>query len=319
MIENSHRERLVPVRVQEQVGNFCAALVLFNPEPRQFLTNIAEILQAGLIPIVFDNTPSGTQRASHFQQMVERFGTERLHCLSENGNIGLSAAYNRIIERARSLGGIEGLILLDQDSTVSALSVQSLIATYRSVVLQRPVGVLSGSALRSDGIPYRVYELTGEVPGFPQLTRVKMTPSSFSLIPLSTIDRIGTFYDDFFIDHIDVDFCLRCRNAGLLVAIDRKAPFTHQIGNGLLVIAGRAVTPISSPFRHYYQVRNIILSSKRRGASRGEALKEVLKRFLVVGAIGLTKGAAFSRYGFALKGLFDGLRDRGGPMPSGRS
>jgi rhamnosyltransferase len=289
---------------------------LYNPEIGPLLDNVTSIRRAGILPIIFDNTPAPEQRARNSQVVREKFGVDAVRWLREDGNIGLAAAYNRIVSEVRRLHGIEAILFLDQDSTVAVDSLQHLIATYRDIKDRESVGVLAGSALRSDGVPYRVYEIASKVAGLPHLTRVKIAPSSFSLIPMSAIERVGGFYDDFFIDHIDYDFCLRCRNAGLMVAIDRLAPFYHQIGNGLVMIAGRAITPISSPFRHYYQVRNILLSAERRGASRREAATEVLKRFAIVGVISIKAGASLSRYRFAWRGLVDGLNRRGGQLPT---
>ena len=65
------------------------------------------------------------------------------------------------------------------------------------------IGVLSGLAMRPDGGAYRVYR-TQEAGDGLGVQPVRMTPSSFSLVPTRTFRELGRFYDDFFIDHIDV-------------------------------------------------------------------------------------------------------------------
>ncbi len=292
---------------------YCAGIVLFHPEGSAYLETIEAIRSAGITPIVFDNSEDPAARERIRTAVAARFPCSAVF-LSEGENVGLSAAYNRIIEAAEALGMVEAVILLDQDSTIPVQSIHNLIETYRRALARRPVGVLSGMAMRPDQVPYRFYPV-GDPDTLPGLLHVRMAPSSFSLVPLSAVRAVGRFYDDFFIDHIDVDFCLRCHRHGLLVAIDPSAPFPHLIGHGLVTVLGHAVSPISSPFRHYYQVRNIILSARRRGASWFEATREVTKRFVVIGIVGFSAGGILARYGFALRGLSDGLRGRGGQMP----
>jgi rhamnosyltransferase len=292
---------------------YCAGVVLFHPDGSAYLESIEAILRAGLTPIIFDNSEDPASQERIRTEVTARFQGSAVF-LSEGGNIGLSAAYNRIITAAEALGAIEAVILLDQDSTVPVQSIHNLIESYRRALARRPVGVLSGMAMRPDLVPYRFYPME-DPEALPGLLHVRMAPSSFSLIPLSTVRTVGRFYDDFFIDHIDVDFCLRCHRHGLLVAIDPSAPFPHQIGHGLVTLFGHPVSPISSPFRHYYQVRNIILSARRRGASWIEAFRELAKRFAVIGIVGFSAGGVFARYGYAFRGLRDALGGRGGRMP----
>lgn len=292
---------------------YYVAIVLFNPESDSYTINIGATLRAGLLPIVFDN--SGRENGERNQQTLrERFPHQEIAYLSSGKNVGLSAAYNKVLEEAERLGTIEGVIFLDQDSVVPEQSISSLIAIYEQASARGPVGVIAGMAMRDDSIPCRVYVLSNPNRRYDGLVELKMAPSSFSLIPLSAIRRVGKFYDDFFIDHIDRDFCFRCHRAGLLVAMNPKAPFLHKIGEGLVTILGYYVSPVSSPFRHYFQVRNLILSARRKGATWLEAAIEILKRFVMIGIVGLFAGQLFKRYWFALRGLIDGYRNRSGPM-----
>ena len=297
---------------------YCAAIVLYHPEGDLYLENVAAICEAGLAPIVFDNSEDAEARNRIRMAMAARFG-DSVTLLSEEGNIGLSAAYNRIIAHAESLGGMEAVDPARSGLHGSRAVDQQSHRDLRARAHPAGDGVLSGMAMRRDAIPYRVYQLGGGGNAGDSLIRVRMAPSSFSLIPLATIRTLGGFHDDFFIDHIDVDFCFRCHKRGMLVALDPSAPFPHVIGHGLVTILGYPVSPISSPFRHYYQVRNILLSAQRRGAPWFAAIWELAKRFAVIGVVGLSAGRVVNRYQFALRGLRDGLRNQGGKMPSGRA
>lgn len=298
---------------------YCAAIVLFEPESELYLDSIQSIIDANVVPIVFDNSEGEERRRQIRRKLQERHGKCEFFYLSAEGNVGLAAAYNKCIERAELLGNFEGIFLLDQDSTVPSQSLLNLLTSYERISRHLAVGVIAGMAMRQDFIPYRVYKQRPTNAYLGSLLPVRIAPSSFSLIPFSALRTVGRFYDDFFIDHIDVDFCFRCRNAGLLVAIDPESPFPHKIGHGLVSVLGYAISPISSPFRHYYQARNIVLSARRRGASLVDMVMELIKRFVVIGVVGVASGQLLKRYRFAFLGMWDGFWNRGGRISIGRS
>ena len=290
------------------------AIVLYNPEALDLAGLLRKAAELGFVPVVFDNSDDVAcqQRVREHLQQLRDLGPM---LLSKGRNIGLSAAYNAVVELALSDETAEAVLFLDQDSGVPLDSLRNLVATYARLASDpaRKIGVLSGLAMRPDGGAYRVYH-TQEAGREQGVQPVRMTPSSFSLIPTQTFREIGRFYDDFFIDHIDVDFCYRCRSHGYIVAIDPTAPFPHAIGHGMVKVLGYPLTPVSSPFRHYYQVRNILLSARRRGVSWLAAALEVAKRLVIVGILGIKAGSFMTRYRYALRGLMHGLQDRAGSL-----
>jgi rhamnosyltransferase len=293
---------------------FYIATVLYNPTKVDLTGLLRDASTLGLLAVVFDNSDDATSQQLVRDHLREQSQPAPL-LLSKGRNIGLSAAYNAIVDVALADPDAEAVIFLDQDSGVPTTSLRNLLDTYARLS-SRPdqkIGVLSGMAMRPDGGSYRVYR-TSEAGAGMGVQPVRMTPSSFSLIPVRAFREVGRFYDDFFIDHIDVDFCYRCRSRGLVVAIDPTAPFPHEIGHGMVSVLGYPLTPISSPFRHYYQTRNIVLSARRRGVSWFAAAMEVAKRLVIIGVLGIKAGSLLSRYAYALRGVAHGLLNRGGSM-----
>jgi rhamnosyltransferase len=113
-----------------------------------------------------------------------------------------------------------------------------------------------------------------------------------------------------------MDFCARCLRTGFEVLMDTGATFLHRVGQGDIFFLGKYLSPISAPFRHYYQVRNIVLSGQRRGSSKRKVLLELLRRFVVICASCLYDGAIVARWRYAFRGLGHGLRGIGGPLTS---
>src|SRR5262249_15342683 len=134
-----------------------------------------------------------------------------------------------------------------------------------------------------------------------------------SLVPAHVFRELGLFQEDFFIDYIDKDFCVRCWQAGKVVLIDKNLRFPHRIGNGDVGIANLQM-PVSSPFRHYYQVRNLILSSRRNRVGIFETVTSTFRKLVKIVVLGFLAGDLRARIGYSLSGIRDGALGRGGRM-----
>jgi rhamnosyltransferase len=301
---------------EEQKRRIAAAIVTFNPLREMLLGNLNVLVGLTMPAVVFDNTPrDGKTDVTWFGRAYSREGVQ---WLGGNGNIGLSAAYNRIVDHLQKDGTVEAILFLDQDSVLDAGSIERLIDSYYELSEKLELGVIGGKPLRRNGKAYRTMppQIIDHLPR--RFARCRMVTSSFSIIPLDVFAKVGTFYDDFFIDHIDMDFCARCVRKGLEVVMDQEATFIHQVGQGDITFLGRYLFPISAPFRHYFQIRNIILSGKRQGSPRLRVGLVVMRRCVVIAASCVYGGAPLRRWVYAVQGLRDGLRGIGGPLLSGQ-
>lgn len=286
-------------------------IVLYNPDGNDYLNVLQRLAPFEGAIFVYDN--SLPDRAKIVKSTVFSLGLLNLTYFGGNGNIGLSAAYNQVSHAAKH-SGMQSILLFDQDSDVTLEQVNGLIANYEQFRMEAKVGVYAAFAVRKNGVPYRLLPEHEINMNDRKLLGVKFAPSSFSLIPIQALETVGWFYDDFFIDHIDVDLCHRLKNKGYQIIIDTSVPFVHKIGNGDLVLFGKYISPISSPFRHYYQIRNSIISTKRSGIALAGCFFEITKRFAVVMLSGLKAGSLTERLKYCLMGLYDGLRNRAGQM-----
>jgi rhamnosyltransferase len=180
--------------------------------------------------------------------------------------------------------------------------------------LQKPFGIISALAMRKEGMPYRIRNRGVSSGKDSNLIEVDNVPSSFSLIPVTTFEKIGFFREDFFIDYIDMDFSLRCWKNNLPVYIARNATFTHDIGIGDVVIFKKRLFPYSDEYRHYYQVRNLILSFKFNNIGRFKTLIRVMERIVIVFVIGVYAGGFNKRMYFLFKGIYHGYAGVSGKL-----
>jgi len=84
------------------------------------------------------------------------------------------------------------------------------------------------------------------------------------LVPLSLFKAIGLFREDYFIDSVDHEFCLRARAHGCRILISCRPVMEHNIG-AHVVNASRLRQFMSfnhSPARKYFIARNTIATVK---------------------------------------------------------
>lgn len=287
--------------------------VLYNPEGLVFIESIKSVAAAGFCVIVFDNSNEESIRETN-RSLLLACGVSDVTYLCDDGNVGLSAAYNRITDFARvACPDFLSITFFDQDSAVTGELIGRLYKNYLSVKDKMSIGVYSAYALGYNNEPYRI-RVVGVVPNRSDLLLTKLAPSSFSMITRSALDRIGSFYDDFFIDHIDVDFCQRCRRANLVIVVDTTVTFHHFIGNGDVTFFGVRLMPLSNPYRVYYQVRNIILSNGRKGATFGFMFAQLIRRLVAITITGLKYRDLAIRLKFYARGLLDGVLGRAGQL-----
>lgn len=236
-----------------------AVIAAFRPSPVLVGTVRALALQVDRVVIVDDGSPEGSDRI--FEELEETGAT----VLRLPSNQGIAAALNAGVGLAHEQWLPDYFITLDQDSVLS----EGYIATaLETVARARAAGVNVGfvCAASYSGHPS---PMMGGVQGF--LQAFDPMQSGF-VIPRSTIESVGPFAADFFIDGVDSDFTMRCRAAGLATVIGPGCTIEHDLGErGNAKVFGRSVSLFGreisfnyhSPSRVYYICRNGTVLSKR--------------------------------------------------------
>jgi len=176
-------------------------------------------------------------------------------------NLGIAKAQN--IATLNSEG--EYILFFDQDSRVEDTFVNDLVKSYEVTKAECPgLGLLSALD----------YDECSEKPNIKRIHSSKLisgsnvrsvsnTLSSGSLILRNDFLSVGGNLEWLFIDQVDNDLCYRLIAGGKYIAIDTDVRLLHNLGEGKGSVLGVSYG-ISSPFRNYYQVRNMLyLSSKK--------------------------------------------------------
>jgi rhamnosyltransferase len=85
--------------------------------------------------------------------------------------------------------------------------------------------------------------------------------SSGTLISIPKLLKIGGMRSNYFIDHVDTEWCLRARNKGFFLIGVHSASMEHSLGDKVKRVWLFYLRSVAhhSPLRDYYMFRNTIL------------------------------------------------------------
>ncbi|HEL5055793.1 TPA: glycosyltransferase family 2 protein [Stenotrophomonas maltophilia] len=295
----------------------CAVIVTYGPDPELLRRVVDSVLQQVGHLVVFDNGSRGVD--------VEALlgAAPGISLLASPHNVGLGSALNRSYEQAQSLG-FDYVLLMDQDSVLEPGMVDVLgtalveLAGNERIAAVGPQFRDARSGMLAPfvrfGFPFN-HKLRGG-PG--QRISCDFLITSGSLVPMSALRDIGAMDESLFIDNLDMDWCFRAKRSGHALYGICDAQMSHTIGEELL--SSRAKPDgviVHKPFRLYFIMRNRVLLYGRAYAPRVWIAQDVPRLLLKLVGNGLFLAPRWIRLRFMLKGLWDGIRGRAGPLPPG--
>lgn len=254
-----------PTSAGSQAG-VVAVVVTYQPD----LAATAALLGA-LVPqvahtvVVDDGSDPAT--ATALRTTAQDLGAEVVTSVS---NRGIAAAQNTGIARARERGAAF-VLLSDQDSVPAPDMVERLLAGYRRLSQEAAAAPVAGVGPltvdpRNEGATLlfaarRWGPRRATLPAPPATSvDVAFLIASGCLLPMAAIDAVGPMNEDWFIDHIDLEWGLRAHRAGWRLAGITDARLRHSLGDRTQRIPGRERdVHIHSPARNYYMARNTVL------------------------------------------------------------
>jgi rhamnosyltransferase len=264
--------------------------------------------QVGLTVIVDDGGLGG--RAALLQSW---FGATPDLILHHNpANVGLAASLNVGVSIARQ-AGYQWILTLDDDSVLDDGSVARLVRNVTDATDAQPIGIAALS-----------WRSPGEVmPPAPrrhpaQWERKRAVITSGSLFSLRTFDAVGPFREDYVIDGLDYEYCLRARGLGLNVIRFSEIGFTQNLGSPTTHRLGPITIRTfnySAP-RYYYRyrnnVRNLLLYGGRDPVYAGAVIWDLIRSGIRMVTFEQRAGLKTRQM---LRGVWHGVIGRMGMMP----
>lgn len=291
-----------------------AVIVTFNPDD-EFAARAAGHAAEVERLIVVDNSTE-PQAAAVLGSLDSHFANYEL--IRNGGNLGLAKAQNIGIKRALELGA-EWVMLLDDDSSMQPGMVGAMFSALAKYPEPERIGLLAPRVVdQRSGLEGKVIASRGPF----DIRRVRFGNSEYidmaltaiasgSMIRASALAACGLMREEYFIDGIDIEYCLRLRGNGCRLLMAREARLHHRLGAktkhnlaGVTFIASN-----HSVFRRYTIMRNRIDIWKRYWRLvPAYVLYDVLVSVFEVGKILLFESRKIKKFRAIYLGLQDGLR-----------
>jgi rhamnosyltransferase len=241
--------------------NILGLVVTFDP-PESFLSNLHLLLAQLDFVLVIDNRSAAETRRKLESEVKGR--PAKLKIVFNDENLGLGGALNQGFQWAL-MNGYQAVMTFDQDSRPAQGMIERLWQTYASHPEREQVAVVAPSVVdgvSGERIAYlrrHRHFLIERVPcREDRLEEVLYVITSGSLNILSAYSRLGGFREDFFIDYVDTEYCLRAGQRGYKIFMDCGATLQHRLGEQQKKNIGPfTLRPtFHSPVRWYYINRN---------------------------------------------------------------
>lgn len=139
--------------------------------------------------------------------------------------------------------------------------------------------------------------------------------ASGCLIPVSALKTVGLMNESYFIDHVDLEWCLRARKKHYRTFVAADTVLPHTLGEGTRKIPlRRQPAHLHKPFRCYYLTRNTLLLVKSGLLNRHWKIGYLfwLLKFSLYNSIFADNSRERRR--FVLRGIADGITDKSGAL-----
>ena len=247
------------------IGKIAVIFSAHKPE-ESHVHNMLRLANGGVKTIVIDNSPDDVIR---FDSSIANLVYEK------NWNKGgIAGALNLGVEFAKKEGA-QYILFFDQDSDVTILNIELLFKTYQELELShekvllgatyfdKNVGKMGGNCKLNKFWYQKVSSFDGK--GFAD---VSMLITAGTCMSVDLFDQIGVFEEDFFIDHVDTEYCLRALSKNVKIILTNRASFEHAVGFKEVhkVFGFITLKPNNqSAIRRYYIFRNNVILMLRYG------------------------------------------------------
>ncbi|MBQ9263677.1 MAG: glycosyltransferase [Clostridia bacterium] len=206
--------------------------------------------------ILCDNSPD-----SH--EALFSFLGDKAHYLPNRQNLGLSAAFNRVLKDERfAWQDDDFVIFFDQDSVVPEGHIEKLVDTYNRLAAQgHDLGCLGpvyfNTSNQREEVPIQKEMIDGEN------MQVSSIITTSMLCKYGALKQIGFWNEEVFLDMADWDVCWRFTAAGKEIILSYVSVLRHSVGEGKKKV-GPIELRVGRPFREYYQTRDCLYLLKKK-------------------------------------------------------
>lgn len=224
----------------ERSPRIAGVVVFYNPVP-EFVGNIASYSADVASVFAIDNSE---QENPVIRELLA--GLPNVVYVWNGGNLGIAAALNIGARRAAD-AGFDLMLTMDQDSRALPGMIPAMLACLDKAG-RESVGIVSPWHQMRDGT---------DAPDT-ECEEMEAVMASGNLVNLAAFRKAGPFREDYFIDYVDHEYCLRLRQHGYRVIRANRAVLSHRLG--AMTWHRLLWRPVKvgnhPPLRRYYAFRN---------------------------------------------------------------
>ncbi|MCI1640651.1 MAG: hypothetical protein LKI42_05195 [Bacteroidales bacterium] len=189
--------------------NILAAVITYKPDKELLMKNISSFAGSVSRIVIWDNTPEAEAGGIDFGGIPR----DKIFLMGEGRNIGISKALNKVWKYA-SANGFDYILTMDQDSVWEGFDNfldKISLRTDKEKCLFGPC--VNGDKTNGD-FSETVFLIT-----------------SGMLVPVSVLDAVGGYREEFFTDAIDSDLVFHARMLGFLSYYVSGCSLVQRFGN----------------------------------------------------------------------------------------
>lgn len=267
------------------MSKLIAAIITYYPEKTLLQMNINAILPFVDKLILWENTP--IEDSYRFRWFRE---SDKIKYETFGYNVGISSALNAVIDKYSK--EYEYILTMDQDSIFENFRL------YRDKCKDR---LEKGEAIIGPAI-----NIINTLDEFMYIPTYVITSGVFTRI--STLQKIGGYFEDFKVDAIDLELCQRAHLNNIPVLRYMGCNLVQQFGNesSVKIFGRKIVTCGYSPFRLEGIFRNHIIAYRMYKSDYIKKMIYIYYRHIIPGIIFVDKQKG-SKLWAIIKGTYNGL------------
>jgi rhamnosyltransferase len=297
----------------KNTSDICAVITAYCPDDYFSERVILIRAQVGLVIIVVD----GGGRQNIVNILKNLFQNDSGVVVSSlPDNMGIATALNVGISIAKQRE-YRWILTLDDDTITKSDMVKNLIESWYIVTEQGSKSIALMGMLSKDAYTGNVDNKYGCKNKFFVEKRGIIT--SGSLMSLDAYDVVGPFREEFFIDSVDYDYCMRARAKGYRIIRICRIGMVHSLGRTEKYNIGwlKMQTTNHSTVRRYYMYRNsTVLAREYFLRDPLYSLAVFLFQLKTLFVVFFFENDKRMKLKFMLQGVMDGWRKRMGKIIS---
>jgi rhamnosyltransferase len=296
-------------------GSTFAIVVTYEPQLERFRQVIDSLVEQVEAIAIVDNASVSATAISAFADIAKA----RFIPLSRN--MGIASAQNLGIREALA-ESYDYVLLMDQDTILQADAVARLKRAASGLIGQGiKLGAVGSNYLDAQGVASPVWRAnklrirkSNVAPDDFDVLEADFAIASGLLIPAKALRAVGLMEEMLFIDFVDFEWAFRALAKQYRIFQCRRAVMEHRLGEGWLKFGPRLIV-VHTPVRNYFWVRNALILARRGYVKPAWRIHFVLRALLFLLIYPLAADQGGRRLRLIARGLWDGMRGRGGPLP----